>query len=266
MEHHVGCLLLDRDGRVADHDFDPIGLQVGQQRRARLRLFEAQKPRPGLDDGDFRTKPGKSLGELDPHRTATQHHEPRRQLARYRGLPVGPVLDLVQAFDRRDRRGAAVGDDDRLARHQLIASDLDRPQVDQLAGAPDELGSGRFQGRRRPPVIEVACHPEHALGDLREVDVPLDARGGQGARAKRLLEGLAGPKQRFGGHAAPVGTFAADELPLDDRERDPAALQAACDGFSGDPAAETDDIKLLRQLVLLLRRLRAAATREARWR
>ena len=197
MEDHVRGLGLDRHTRIADQHLDAVCLEVRQQRGARLGLLQGEKPWTGLDDRDLRTQPCECLGKLDPYRTAAEHDQPLGQLPRDGGLAVGPVGDFVEPFDRRYGRGAAVGDDHGPPRHQLVAADFDRTQVDERAGAPVELGACRLERGRRPSVVQVARHPQHALGDLREVDLPLDARGGEGARPAGFFECLPGPKQGF---------------------------------------------------------------------
>src|SRR5262245_27618883 len=67
-------------------------------------------------------------------------------------------------------------------------------------------------------------------------------------------QGLAGPKQGFGRHAAPVRALATDEFALHDRERQAAVSKAAGQRFSGDSTAETDDIKLAGHFVHSARR------------
>ena len=61
------------------------------------------------------------------------------------------------------------------------------------------------------------------------------------------------------GHSPP------DQLALDDRQRQAAALQPARDRFAGDPAAETHDVKFLWQPLHLQRRSRAATIPAATW-
>ena len=148
VQHDIRPLLFHRHRAVADQDLDPVLFQVGQQSSACLGLLQGQESRSGLDDGHLRAEPGKALGQLDADRTAAEDDQPRRQLARDRGLAIGPVVDLVQTLDGRDRRGAAVGDDDCLARHQLLAADLHRAQVDQAAGAAKKPGPGGLKRRR----------------------------------------------------------------------------------------------------------------------
>ena len=191
MQDHVRRLLLDRHAGIADDDLDGIGLEVRQQRSARFRLLEAEETGPRLHDRDLGAEPGERLGKLHAHGPATQHDQPLWQLARDGRLAVGPEVDLVQTFDRRDRRGAAVGDHHRAPCCELVATHLDRAQVDELSLAADELGTGRLQRRRRTRVVEVPRHPQHALGNLREVDVPIDARGRERARAPGFLQRLA---------------------------------------------------------------------------
>ena len=52
---------------------------------------------------------------------------------------------------------------------------VDRAQVRQSSFASKEPGPGRLHRGGRPAVVEVACHPQHAFGDLGEVDGPFHA-------------------------------------------------------------------------------------------
>ena len=190
----------------------------------------------------------KACPSSTPMAPAAEDRQRRRQLPRNRRLAVGPELDGVQAGDGRDRRGAAVGDHHGAARDELLASDRDRAQVRQCPFASKEPGPGRLHRGGRPAVVEVACHPQHACRDLGKVDGPFHARGGEDARAIGLAQRFARAKQGLGRHAAPVRALAADQLSLDDRQRQPAVLKARRDRFSGDATAETHDVKLLGQL------------------
>src|SRR5207245_9965643 len=112
---------------------------------AGLGFLRSEKPRARLDDGHLRAESRERLPQLDADGAAPQHRERDGKLAWQGGLAVGPVVDLVQARDRRNCGRASVGDPSRLASDQLLAADLDRAQVDQLAVATYELCAGRFQ-------------------------------------------------------------------------------------------------------------------------
>src|SRR6185436_17208779 len=66
------------------------------------------------------------------------------------------------------------------------------------------------------------------------------------ASALGLGQSFARAKQGLGRHAAPVGALAPDQLPLDDRECQPAVPEARRDRCARDPAPQTPDIELLR--------------------
>jgi hypothetical protein len=259
VNHYRRALVLDRHARVADEQRDSIRLQVRSQRRAGIGLLEAEKARTGFDDSDLRAEAGESLAELDADRSTAEHRQRGGQLARHGGLAVRPVVHLVQPRDGRDGGGTSVGDHDGLARDQLLAPHLHRPQVHQLPLAAHELCAGRLESGSGTCVVEVAGHPEHPFRNLRKVDVPFHTRGGQGAGATRFLERLAGAQQRLRRDASPVGTLAAHKLALDDNQRKAAPFKPSRDGLARDTAAQADDVKLLWQPAHLLHRSRAEA-------
>ena len=114
-----------------------------------------------------------------------------------------------------------------------------------------EPGSVCLQRGGRPGVVEIAGHPMHAFGDFREVDGPLDARGGEEAGAIGFAQRFARAKQGLGRDAAPVRALAADQLPLHDGQRQPATLKPRRDRFAGDATPETHDVELLRHFPYL---------------
>src|SRR5262245_22619490 len=97
-----------------------------------------------------------------------------------------------------------------------------------------------------PAVVEVARHPEYARGHFREVHGPLHARCSEQTRTVSLGQRFTGAERGLGCHAAPVRALSADQLSLDNRERQAAVLEARGDRFSCAAAAETDDIELVR--------------------
>ena len=171
--------LFDGDTGVSDHQHHAVRLQMWPERDSRLWFLEAKKPRSGFDHGDPATETRERLPQLDANGAAAEDRQRHRQLPRDRRLAVGPELDGVQARDGRDRRGAAVGDDHRAPRDELLASNRDRAQVRQCPFTAKEPGAGRLHRGGRPAVVEVACHPQHACGDFGKVDGPFHARGGE---------------------------------------------------------------------------------------
>ena len=172
---------------------------------------------------------------------------------RGRRVAVGPVFDGVQPRDGRDGRGSAVGDDHRLARRKPLFANLDGAEVDQLALAPHQPGPGGLEGGGGAAVVQVPGHPEDTFGDLWKVDGPLHAGSCERACPQRLDQGLAGAQERLGRDAAPVRTFTAHELPLDDDQREPAALEPMRDRLSRNTAAQANNVNFLRQLLNLHR-------------
>ena len=117
--------LFDGDAWVPDYQRDAVRLQVRPQRCAGLGFLEAKERRSRLDHGHSGAEAREGLSELDADGAPAEDRQRGRQLLRNRRLAVGPELDGVQARDRWDRRGAAVGDHDRATRDQLLASNRD---------------------------------------------------------------------------------------------------------------------------------------------
>ena len=61
--------------------------------------------------------------------------------------------------------------------------------------------------------------------------------------APRLGEQLARPEQRLRRHARVVGALAADEVLLDDRDREPALAEPSGGDLAGRPGADHDDVE-----------------------
>ena len=77
------------------------------------------------------------------------------------------------------------------------------------------------------------------------VDVELAGRGLRRARdAARLVERLRGAEQRLRRHARVVGALAADEMVLDDRDREAVLAEAAGAHLAGRAGADHDDVEL----------------------
>jgi len=107
-----------------------------------LRLFQTEESRPCLDDRHLGAKASESLAQLQPDGSASEDRERDRQLAGQCRLTVRPVLDGIEAGNRRNRRCAAVGDHHSLARDIALAGDLDGFVIDQLAVAAHQRRAG----------------------------------------------------------------------------------------------------------------------------
>jgi hypothetical protein len=67
---------------------------------------------------------------------------------------------------------------------------------------------------------------------------------GRPGHAACLGERLRRTKQRLGGHARVIGAFAADQLPLDERDGQPVLSETTRAHLAGRPGAEHDHIEL----------------------
>jgi hypothetical protein len=144
--------------------------------------------------------------------------------------------------DRRHRRGAARGQDDRAARLEPLVAGAHRALAVEHRGAAHERHVALVEPRELARIVEVMDHLVAA--GQRGGRVELAAGRLRGARdAPCLGERLAGPQERLGGHARPVGALAADQLALDEGDVQPALAQAPGGDLAGRPGAHHDDVE-----------------------
>src|SRR5688500_3824911 len=160
--------LFDGDTWIANRQHDAVRLQVRSQGRARLRLFVTQERWSGFDDVHSGAETGKGLPKLDADGAAAEDRQGYWQLRRNRGVAAGPEIDGLEARDRWNCRGAAVGDHHGAPGDEVLASDPDGALVGQLSFTPKEPGPSGLDRGGRPAVIEVARHRSHPRGNLGE--------------------------------------------------------------------------------------------------
>ena len=171
--------------------------------------------RVGDEDRHARAEPAEVLGELAADRPGADDHEAARRAVRPDRLPVRPVLDLVDAVDRRNR-GLRAGRDDEVRVLDLAPVHLDRAGAHDACLPADELGSPLLRDPVRVPGVVAPARDEVApVEDLRDVELAPD-RLRRAGRVPRGREHLARPQQRLRGHARVVRALAAGERALGD--------------------------------------------------
>ena len=222
------------------------------------------------------TRPSSALAALDDRhlrahaarRTARARRRPGRRRGRRgsrgtwcvaRRLAVRPVLDLVDALDRRDRGPRPGRDDELVVRKLLRRRPRRRPAAPRgprraRAGSSSPGGSRSWPESSQSLVIQ-SRHDQTPSGSGRSAVRP-------GARSSEARE-LGRPQHRLRRHAREVRALAADEPALDERDLrlvvEPA--EGADEMLAGRPSAENDDLQLLELVRLqepvrdLLRRL-----------
>jgi len=215
-----------RAGRRAEARGDPgadgdtlRGQRLGGQ-LADARVLPVDEPARPLDDGDLRTHPAVELGELDADRAAADQQHPGGDVADVGGFPAGPHRHLVQALDgRADRLGS--GGDHHVLCFQLLPGCLDPAGPGEPGGALDDRGAGLLVVLDLGGVIEVPDHVVVVIAQNRPVEDGGSHPGGPAGLGPRLRAA----QQRLGRDARPVGAFAADQLPLDERDPSPRGEQ-----------------------------------------
>jgi len=191
------------------------------------------------------------LRQLDAGRSPAQHYEAPRDgfhAGRLAGAPH--AIELAQAGNRRYDRIRS-GRDDHVLGRVAHSVDLDDPHPGEPARAAQQLDAPV----REPALLAgVGVAGDHEVTPRqRRLDIDLRAR----RRLARSMCGLAGPQQRLGRDARPVGAFAADQVAFDERDAQTALRERAGAMLARRTPAEDDDVIVVAHLDL--RRLVARA-------
>src|SRR5947209_4709599 len=126
---------------------DPLALELTGDRVAGLLSFARQQAL-ALDQCDLRPEAAQRLRELDADGAAAEDDDAARHLLHAGRVPVGPVVDVRESFDRRDDRIGSRRQHDALGLDLLVADpDATRAfdvrvaamQVDALVAQPRRL-------------------------------------------------------------------------------------------------------------------------------
>ena len=185
--------------------------------------------------------PPEELRELDADGSSSEHDQARRDLARPDRLAVRPVLDLVDALERR-QGGPRSGRDDELVVLELSLADGDDSGPGDARVAAHELGALVLDPPGVPRVVTAVGDLVAPPPDAFDVDLPGDrfrrAGGEPGGR-----EHLGRSQQRLRRQARVVRALAARELALDDRDLDVGveSPERADEVLAARAGAEHDD-------------------------
>ena len=216
-------------------------------------LFSGEGLLPGeeagerLDEDDPAAKGRPGLGQLDADDAAAEDQQAVGDLLDRGRLPVGPRLGLSEAGNRGHRGGASGRDHNRPAGlvGRFADGDPTRAGLRRLepAEAADQGDPEVFDPRELDGVVEVVDDVVAALERDRRVETPAD-RLGRAGDAEDLAEELGRPEEGLRGHAGVEGALAADELSLDDRDRQAGLRQAAGADLAGRAGTEHDDVEI----------------------
>ena len=129
-----------------------------------------------------------------------------------------------------------------LARDQRLLADDDPALAIESPLAAKQLDAAFLQPGQLAGVVEVVDHLVAAVEDRLRVEVAGD-RGGDSGHTARLGQQLAGAQQRLRRHAGVVGALAADQVALDDRDREPAVGQPARADLARRAGADHDRVE-----------------------
>ena len=128
-----------------------------------------------------------------------------------------------------------------LGAEQVIADAHPSLAVERPTAA-EELDPAFLQPGQLAGVVEVVDHLVAAVEHCLRIEALVD---GDPRHALRLGEQIGGPQQRLRGHAGVVGALAADQVLLDDRDREPAVGEPARANLARGPGAKHDRVELL---------------------
>ena len=179
------------------------------------------------------------LRQFDADDAATEDHERLRGRLGGGRLTVPPWFRLDQARDRRHDRPTPGRDDDGLRCDQHVLADRDAPLAVELRVAAHKLDTALLQPRHVAGVVQVVDH----LVAPREHGRHVEPVGVNAGNALRLGKQITGAEQRLRGHARVEGALAADEVLLDERDREPALTEPPGSDLAGRAGADDDDVE-----------------------
>ncbi len=250
--HGAAVLQLDRDLLTVPTHRHSLGAdqRVGTKSAKRLpdllpdeRLLVHEQRRSGLDHRHLRPERGPGRRHLHPDHAPAQHQQSLGHLLGSRDLAVGPVADLGESRDRRDRGGAAGREDHSLAREQHVVTEHHAPLAVEPRATAEQLDSAVLQPRQLRGVVEVVNYLVTSSQGSPHIE-----RAGDRLRGARhppgLVQHLGRAQQRLRRHARVERAFAADQVPLDDRDAPATArCETACGNLTSRARTDYDDIK-----------------------
>ncbi len=151
-------------GAGADVDAEVLAQRIGDF-LAGERFLAGEQMVATLDQGDLGAEAGPGLRQLAADRSAAEHDHALGDLLGGGRVAVVPGLDAVEAVDRRHRRLAAGGDDDRPLGGEDLVADADPALAVEAGVAAEEVDPPFFQPGQLPGVVAVVDHLVAAVED-----------------------------------------------------------------------------------------------------
>ena len=210
MERDAGLCPLDPD---AEAEVDPLLPEVLRHQLARVGMDAPEQVLAALDDRHPGAHAGEELRQLGADGAAAHHHEALRHRVRADRVAVRPVLDGVEAVDRRDR-GPRPGREHEPVVRELLPVHLHDAGPHDTALAAHEPAVPLLEVVELAGVVPVARHPVAPRPDAFRVRT-------LAVQPRRPLERgaeLGHAQHRLGGHTREVRALAADEPAFDQRD------------------------------------------------
>ena len=209
----LDALRLDGDPHV-----DALLLEALAKERSGIGVEPRENPVVVLDHGHPSAHAVEELRELDADGATAEHDQALRDSIRPDGVPVRPVVDVLEPFDPRYGRRRP-GRDHEVRVLDLMLLHCDDTGTDDTGVASHELGALILEPAGVPGVVAPVGHliapPQHPL-DVQLAGDPLRRAWGK----PRRRECLGRAQERLGRKTGVVRALAAGELPLDDDDLD----------------------------------------------
>ncbi len=184
--------------------------------RTRERLVAGEQSVAAMDERHVRAESGPGLGHLDADDASAEDREPPGDLARRGRLSIGPRPRVAQSGDVRHASPRPRGDHDRLARDERLVSDHDASLAVDPPVTADQRHVVLLEPGELGRVVEVVAR----LVPPGEHGSDVDRTDREARHAAHLMRQVDRPQQRLRRHAGVERALAADELLLDEGDRD----------------------------------------------
>src|SRR6266545_4157044 len=202
-------------------------LQCGDEFGSCVLVLIVEDPGKDLDGGHARAEPSVDLGELDPDGPRSQDGDrPGDRLWLPDGLLVGPVLALLDPFDRRRDRFAPGGQDDPVRLDLGTVGQLDPMRSDHAGLLHEDPDAEPLEGLGPAARLRID-DPPGAVPNGQEVNVHGRDAHPEAVRCPGKCRDLGASEHDLGGNAAVQVAFAPQLVPLGQADGEPAVSPKA---------------------------------------
>ena len=210
-------------------------------RLGHLWFFERRDSGHSFEESDLAAEAHEQLPHLEPDCVGADDGQLARRLAQLQRRGAGQITGLFQAFDRRDRRRCAGGDQVGTS-PQTLASAFDRLRINELSQAladREAVRPGEIHILLRPQLPDQLCLGVDHCAEVEAVGRGLNTHEWMVAGSE---VGIGRRQHRLGGDAADVDAGTADDVRLHHGDAASGLGRPDGRGEGGRPGTDNDQV------------------------